>query len=87
MQAPFLWDDRTRVWLEESDGANHALWDVDYMVKEPVGGFRLGDSKMFRFATVSFGYQHATSSNQVFFFVVRVESVPMAFTGMSVCPN
>jgi hypothetical protein len=42
---------------------------------------------MFRFATVSFGYQHATSSNQVFVFVVRVKSVPMAFTGMSVSPN
>jgi hypothetical protein len=57
------------------------------MVEEPVGGFRLGDSEMFRFATVSFGYQHATSGDQVFFFVVRVESIPMAFTGMSVSPN
>jgi hypothetical protein len=57
------------------------------MVKESVGGFRLGDGEMFRFATVNFGYQHATSRNQVFFFVVRVESVPMSFTGVSVCPN
>jgi hypothetical protein len=87
MQAPFLWDDRTRVWLEESDGTNHTLRDVDYMVKKPVGAFRLGDSEMFRFATVSFGYQHATSGDQVFFFVVRVECVPMAFTGVSVSPN
>lgn len=87
MQAPFLWDDRTRVWLKESDGANHALRDVYYMVEEPVGGFGLGDSEMLRFATVSFSYQHATSSDQVFFFIIRVESVPMSFTGMSVSPN
>ena len=87
MQAPFLWDDRTRVWLKESDGANHALWDVYYVVEEPVGGFGLGDSEMFRFATVSFSYQHATSSDQVFFFVIGVEGVPMSFTGMSVSPN
>jgi hypothetical protein len=57
------------------------------MVKESVGAFRLGDGEMFRFATVSFGYQHATSGDQVFFFVVRVESVPMSFTGVSVSPN
>ena len=87
MQAPFLWDDRTRVWLEESDGANHTLRDVNYMVKKPVGGFRLRDGEMFRFATVSFGYQHATSGDQVFVFVIGVESVPMSFTGVSVCPN
>lgn len=87
MQAPFLWDDRTRVWLKESDGANHALRDVYYMVKEPVRRFGLGDSEMLRFATVSFSYQHATSSDQVFFFIIRVESVPMSFTGMSVSPN
>ena len=87
MQAPFLWDDRTRVRLEESDGANHALRDVDYVVEEPVRGFGLGDSEMFRFATVSFSYQHATSSDQVFFFIIRVEGVPMSFTSMSVSPN
>jgi hypothetical protein len=57
------------------------------MVKKPVGAFRLGDGEMFRFATVNFGYQHATSGDQVFFFVVRVECVPMSFTGMSVSPN
>ena len=87
MQAPFLWSDRTRVRLEESDGANHALWDVDYVVEEPVRGFGLGDSEMFRFATVSFSYQHATSGDQVFFFIIRVKGVPMSFTGMSVSPN
>ena len=87
MQAPFLWDDRTRVRFKKSDGPNHALWNVNHMVKEPVRAFGLGDSEMLRFATVSFSYQHATSSDQVFFFIVRVEGVPMAFTGMSVSPN
>jgi hypothetical protein len=57
------------------------------MVEEPVGAFGLRDSQMFWFATVSFGYQHATSSDQVFVFVIGVESVPMSFTGVSVCPN
>jgi hypothetical protein len=57
------------------------------MVKKPVGAFRLRDSQVFWFATVSFGYQHATSSDQVFVFIVRVECVPMSFTGMSVCPD
>jgi hypothetical protein len=57
------------------------------MVKKPVGAFRLGDSKMFRFATVSFGYQHATSGDQVFVFIIGVKCVPMSFTGVSVSPN
>jgi hypothetical protein len=57
------------------------------MVEEPVGAFGLGDGEMFRFATVSFGYQHATSSDQVFVFIVRVECVPMSFTGVSVSPD
>ena len=72
--------------LQECDGAHHPLWDVDYMVKKVVGGFGLGDSHVVWFTAINLRNKDAAGVNDVFIFVVRVERVPMSFTGVGIGP-